>query len=89
MSVTKEERKTVREHYARAPGDSGSPEVQVALMSTRIRNLTDHLASHKKDHASRRGLLMMVGKRTKLLRYLRRRNAERYKKLIESLRLRK
>jgi small subunit ribosomal protein S15 len=89
MSTTTEARKEVREKYARSPGDSGSPEVQAALMSQRIRNLTEHLASHKKDHASRRGLLMLVGKRSKLLKYLARTDAGRYQKLIESLGLRK
>jgi small subunit ribosomal protein S15 len=89
MSVTKVERKDVREKYARSPGDSGSPEVQAALMSHRIRNLTEHLAKHKKDHASRRGLLMLVGKRSKLLKYLARLDVGRYQKLIESLGLRK
>jgi small subunit ribosomal protein S15 len=89
MSTTTEERKEVREKYARKPGDSGSPEVQTALMSQRIRNLTEHLATHKKDHASRRGLLMLVGKRSKLLKYLARQDVGRYQKLIESLGLRK
>jgi small subunit ribosomal protein S15 len=89
MSTTTDERKEVREKYARKPGDSGSPEVQTALMSQRIRNLTEHLASHKKDHASRRGLLMLVGKRSKLLKYLARQDVSRYQKLIESLGLRK
>jgi small subunit ribosomal protein S15 len=89
MSTTTDERKDVREKYARKPGDSGSPEVQTALMSQRIRNLTEHLATHKKDHASRRGLLMLVGKRSKLLKYLARQDVGRYQKLIESLGLRK
>jgi small subunit ribosomal protein S15 len=89
MTHTTAERKEVREKYARKPGDSGSPEVQAALMSQRIRNLTEHLASHKKDHASRRGLLMLVGKRSKLLKYLARTDVARYQKLIESLGLRK
>ena len=87
--MTTDERKEVREKYARKPGDSGSPEVQAALMSQRIRNLTEHLGSHKKDHASRRGLLMLVGKRSKLLKYLARKDVGRYQKLIESLGLRK
>jgi len=89
MPITKESRKKLREQYARVPQDCGSSEVQVALMSERIRSLTDHLARHKKDHASRRGLLMLVGKRTKLLRYLARKDAKRYQSLIESLGLRK
>lgn len=89
MTTTKEERQAFRETYARGAGDSGSPEVQVALMTQRIRYLTDHLGRHKKDHASRRGLLMLVGKRTRLLRYLARTDFGRYQKLIESLGLRK
>ncbi|HVR74650.1 MAG TPA: 30S ribosomal protein S15 [Planctomycetota bacterium] len=89
MSVTKEERQTLLKKYARSPTDSGTPEVQVAVMSQRIKNLTHHLASHKKDHASRRGLLMLVGKRSTLLKYLARRDVGRYQKLIESLGLRK
>ena len=87
--ITKEDRINTREKYARSPRDTGTPEVQVALMSQRIRSLTEHLATHKKDFASRRGLLMLVGKRTKLLKYLRQRDAGRYQKLLESLDLRK
>lgn len=89
MPITKEDRQSAREQYARTEGDSGSPEVQVALMTQRIRALTDHLGTHKKDHASRRGLLMIVGKRTKLLRYLAQRDYGRYKALITSLGLRR
>jgi small subunit ribosomal protein S15 len=69
--------------------DTGSPEVQVALLTDRIRHLTDHLKGHMKDHASRRGLLMMVGKRTKLLKYLRNAAPARYTALVEKLGLRK
>ena len=87
--ITQEERKAVREKYALAPKDTGTPEVQVALMSQRIRNLTEHLSTHKKDFACRRGLLMLVGKRTKLLKYLRENDAGRYQKLIDALQLRK
>jgi len=87
--ITKEDRKATREKYARTANDSGTPEVQVALMSQRIRNLTEHLSSHKKDHATRRGLLMLVGKRHKLLKYLREKDAGRYKTLIDSLEIRK
>ena len=89
MAVTKEERQALRERYGLKAEDTGSPEVQVALLSQRIRNLTEHLAGHKKDHATRRGLLMLVGKRTKLLRYLASKDLGRYHKLIESLGLRK
>jgi small subunit ribosomal protein S15 len=87
--VTKEERGTLRSKYSLTEKDTGSPEVQVALLSQRIRNLTGHLAAHKKDHSTRRGLLMLVSRRTKLLRYLARTNLRRYQKLIESLGLRK
>lgn len=87
--IKREDRTAVREKYARTANDTGTPEVQVALMSQRIRNLTEHLSTHKKDFASRRGLLMMVGRRSKLLKYLRETDAGRYQKLIESLELRK
>ena len=86
---TKEERQTIREKYKRSPEDSGSPEVQVALLTNRIQGLTAHLSKHKKDHATRRGLLMLVGRRTKLLRYLARNDVGRYQTLIQSLGLRK
>ena len=89
MLTTKEARKEIREKYARKEGDCGSPEVQAALMSQQIRDLTEHLSKHKKDHASRRGLLMLVGKRSKLLKYLARKDVGRYQKVIESLGLRK
>ena len=69
--------------------DSGSPEVQIALMTERISELTEHLRFHKKDHATRRGLLCLVGKRSALLKYLRRRNEGRYRKLIGALNLRR
>ena len=69
--------------------DTGSPEVQIALLTDRIRHLTEHLKGHMKDHASRRGLLMMVGKRTKLLKYLRNAAPARYTALVEKLGLRK
>ena len=75
--------------YQRAEGDSGSPEVQVALLTARINGLTEHFKTHSKDFHSRRGLLMMVSRRRKLLDYLKRTNVESYRKLIDSLRLRK
>ena len=75
--------------YQRAEGDSGSPEVQVALLTARINGLTEHFKSHSKDFHSRRGLLMMVSRRRKLLDYLKRTNVESYRKLIDSLGLRK
>lgn len=75
--------------YQRAEGDSGSPEVQVALLTARINGLTEHFKTHSKDFHSRRGLLMMVPRRRKLLDYLKRTNVESYRKLIDSLGLRK
>ncbi|HLB06864.1 MAG TPA: 30S ribosomal protein S15 [Alphaproteobacteria bacterium] len=89
MSVTVERKKTIITEYATAGTDTGSPEVQVALLTERIRNLTDHFGVHKKDHHSRRGLLKMVNKRRSLLDYLRRINVARYNSLIQRLGLRK
>ncbi len=80
---------TVVEAFGTHASDTGSPEVQVALLTERINHLTDHLKIHKKDHHSRRGLLMMVGKRRRLLRYLRDQDAERYRSLIAKLGLRR
>lgn len=77
------------EEYATAPGDTGSPEVQVALLTARINHLTDHLRTHKKDHHSRRGLLQLVGQRRRLLAYLQRTDIERYRSLIARLGLRR
>ncbi|MFO1038203.1 MAG: 30S ribosomal protein S15 [Geminicoccaceae bacterium] len=89
MSITQERKQTLINDYATHTGDTGSPEVQVALLSERITNLTEHLKGHKKDFASRRGLLMMVGQRRRLLDYLRRTEAGRYQRLIERLGLRR
>jgi small subunit ribosomal protein S15 len=89
MQITKESRQELVKTYRRKEGDTGSCEVQVALLTQRIKALTEHLAAHKKDHATRRGLLMLVSQRTKLLRYLARQDPARYQKLIESLGLRK
>ena len=75
--------------YRQHETDTGSPEVQVALLTTRINSLAEHLKGHKKDHASRRGLLQMVGRRARLLKYLGRRGPDRYRQLIERLGLRK
>ena len=75
--------------FARAPGDTGSPEVQVALLTERVTHLTEHLKNNHKDHHSRRGLLLMVGQRRALLDYLKRKNLDRYRKLIETLGLRR
>lgn len=81
--------KTITSEFGTHDADTGSPEVQVALLSERINHLTDHLRIHKKDHHSRRGLLMMVGKRRRLLDYLRNQNVERYRTLIARLGLRR
>lgn len=89
MSITAERKQDVIKEYATKEGDTGSPEVQVAIMSERIVNLTDHLKIHKKDHHSRRGLLILVGQRRRLLDYLRRRDQSRYQTLIKSLGLRR
>jgi small subunit ribosomal protein S15 len=89
MSITAERRTALIGEYATKPGDTGSPEVQVAILSERIRNLTEHLKTHAKDFHSRRGLLMMVGQRRGLLDYLKRKNAKRYDTLIERLGLRR
>ena len=89
MSITPERRTALVSEYARAAGDTGSPEVQVALLSERIGNLTEHLKVHSKDFHSRRGLLMLVGQRRSLLDYLKRKDAARYESLIARLNLRR
>ena len=89
MSITAERRTALISEYATGPNDTGSPEVQVALMSERITNLTEHLKSHNKDFHSRRGLLMLVGQRRSLLDYLKRRDQKRYETLIGRLSLRR
>ncbi|WP_336944824.1 30S ribosomal protein S15 [Asaia sp. HN010] len=89
MSITAERRTALIEEYKTAPTDTGSPEVQVALLSERIVNLTGHLQTHKKDFHSRRGLLMLVGQRRGLLDYLKRKDQGRYQTLIERLGLRR
>ena len=88
MSVTTGRKAEVIKTYAKKPGDTGSPEVQVAILSERINNLTEHFKSHVKDNHSRRGLLKMVGQRRQLLDYLRRTNEASYKSLIEKLGIR-
>ena len=87
--MDKESKTAVIEQFRVHGTDSGSPEVQVAILTARINELTEHLRTHKKDHASRRGLLQMVGKRSAQLKYLRREDAGRYRKLVETLKLRK
>jgi small subunit ribosomal protein S15 len=89
MTITAERKQAVIADYATHEGDTGSPEVQVAILTERITGLTEHLKAHQKDFASRRGLLMMVGQRRRLLDYLRRSNEGRYLKLIERLGLRR
>ncbi|MCX7845817.1 MAG: 30S ribosomal protein S15 [Dictyoglomaceae bacterium] len=89
MALTKEEKKEIIEKFKINERDSGSPEVQIALLTERIKKLTEHLKVHKKDFYSRVGLLKMIGKRRKLLRYLQEKDMERYKKLIQELGLRK
>lgn len=89
MSITQERKRDVMQDFATKTNDTGSPEVQVAVLSERITNLTEHLKTHKKDFASRRGLLMMVGRRRRLLDYLRRKEQSRYQTLIERLGLRR
>lgn len=87
--MTKERKQEVIETYKRDEKDTGSPEVQVALLTERINELTEHLKVHKKDNHSRRGLLKMVGKRRNLLNYLAKKDEERYKAIVEKLNLRK
>ena len=89
MPFSAEQKKTVIEEYKMAASDTGSPEVQVALLTARINHLTPHFAEHKKDHHSRRGLLRLVNQRRKLLDYLKRKNIDRYRSLIERLGLRR
>lgn len=84
-----ERKQEIIEKYKRHEGDTGSPEVQIALLSERITYLTDHFKTHKKDHHSRRGLLKMVGQRRRLLNYLIGQDVERYRELIKSLGLRR
>ncbi len=89
MSVTAEKKQEIIQDNARAQGDTGSPEVQVAILTSRIVTLTDHFKAHHKDNHSRRGLLMMVNKRRSLLDYLKRKDVDRYNALIQKLGLRK
>ena len=89
MSITAERKQVLITEYATKEGDTGSPEVQVAILSERIRNLTDHLTTHKKDFHSRRGLLVMVGQRRRLLDYLKKSSATRYETLIGRVGLRR
>ena len=87
--ISKEKKAEIIEKYAAKPGDTGSPEVQIAILTARINHLTEHLKTHKGDHHSRRGLLMMVGQRRGLLQYLAKTDLEGYRSLIEKLGIRK
>ena len=89
MGLTKEKKDELIGKYGRADGDTGSAEVQVALLTERINELTEHLRTHAKDHHSRRGLLMLVGQRRRLLNYMQRSNLEGYRELIKELGLRR
>ncbi len=89
MAFTKEDKQALVQSFAIHATDCGSPEVQVAVLTERIRYLTEHFKTHKQDHHSRRGLLLMVGKRRRLLDYLKRRDAARYRGVIQKLGLRK
>ncbi len=89
MSITAERKTELISQFAHQAGDTGSPEVQVAILTERIKNLTEHLQTHKKDFHSRRGLLLMVGQRRRLLDYLKRKKVERYESLIKELGIRR
>jgi small subunit ribosomal protein S15 len=89
VTLTREAKSEVINRFAKHEGDTGSPEVQIALLTARINELTEHLREHKKDHHSRRGLLMLVGKRRRLLQYLQRSDIDRYRALIQELGLRR
>ena len=89
MALTKDRKTELIGSYRTHEGDTGSPEVQVAILSERIANLTEHFKTHKKDHHSRRGLLLLVGRRRRLLKYLQSKDIERYRALIQKLGLRR
>ena len=89
MALLKEEKQSIIGDHARGDADTGSPEVQIAVLSRRISELTEHLKTHKHDHHSRRGLLRMVGRRRRLLAYLRREDIERYRSIVAKLGLRR
>ncbi|HAF69852.1 MAG: 30S ribosomal protein S15 [Acetothermia bacterium 64_32] len=88
MALTREEKQRIIEKFARHQGDTGSPEVQIALLTERIARLTDHLKEHKKDFHSRRGLYLLVGQRRRLLRYLKREDPQAYNRLVQELGIR-
>ncbi|MEG0963381.1 MAG: 30S ribosomal protein S15 [Lachnospiraceae bacterium] len=87
--IAKDKKQAIIAEYGRAPGDTGSPEVQIAILTARIKELTEHLKENQKDHHSRRGLLKMVGQRRGLIAYLKKTDIERYRTLIERLGIRK
>lgn len=87
--ISKEKKTAIMKEYARSEGDTGSPEVQIAVLSARIQELTEHLKEHPKDNHSRRGMFKMVGQRRGLLNYLKKKDIERYRTLIEKLGIRK
>jgi small subunit ribosomal protein S15 len=89
VTLTKEAKVELIQKFGSHEGDTGSPEVQVALLTARINELTDHLRTHKKDHHSRRGLLMLVGQRRRLLNYLNRQDVQRYRGIVQELGLRR
>ena len=89
MSLTVEAKREIVQRYGKSESDTGSPEVQIALLTSRINHLTEHLRTHKGDHHSRRGLLMLVGQRRRLLNYLQRKDLDRYRGLIQELGLRR
>jgi small subunit ribosomal protein S15 len=89
MTLTKEDKSGIIREHARSEGDTGSTEVQIAVLSKRIGDLTEHLKRHTQDHHSRRGLLMLVGRRRRLLEYLRREDIERYRAIVAKLGLRR
>ena len=89
MSITAEDKARILSDFATKPGDTGSPEVQVAMLTRRISDLTEHLKQHKHDHHSRRGLLLLVGQRRRLLNYLQKTDIARYRSIVERLGLRR
>lgn len=89
MSLTAEKKREISARFGKGENDTGSTEVQIALLTERINHLTEHMREHKKDHHSRRGLLMLIGKRRGLLEYLRRKDSARYRKIIEKLGIRR
>jgi small subunit ribosomal protein S15 len=89
MTVTKKDKEVIIKDFAKAKGDTGSAEVQIAILTAKIENLKEHLGEHKKDNHSRRGIMMMVAKRRKMLAYLKRKDTAKYEEVIEKLEIRK